>query len=200
MTPRGNSSPSQSAPLSKEKAGPFSPALTETHQTIFPARRLSVGSIGSNGGWWQGACALAHDERIGIGKRIAVVLANRAKFSRDTSASPQKLDAMTCSAFWTNAFRRFLAQADRLNAFDPLFRGAVFLFCFHRHFSSLALGVKWFAEGGMESIDGNQGGVSFKRRARSSGNVNSGCAPWLPLDEKQKQALCQVPAVGILSW
>ena len=59
------------------------------------------------------------------------MLAYRTEFTGHASAGPQNLNAMTCSALWTNAFRLFLAQADGLNAFNPLFSVAVSFCCFH---------------------------------------------------------------------
>ena len=55
---------------------------------------------------------MADNEGIGFVERIGLMLAHLAKFSRHTTAGPQKLDTMTHTALGTNTFGRFLAQAD----------------------------------------------------------------------------------------
>jgi hypothetical protein len=69
------------------------------------------------------------------------MLADRAEFAGDSSAGPQKFHAVACTAFGTNAFRRFFAEANGLNALNPLFGFAASLFCLHCQFSTLKFGV-----------------------------------------------------------
>jgi hypothetical protein len=59
------------------------------------------------------------------------MLANWAKFAGHSSAGPQKLNSVTRSAFWTKAFRRFLLQANGLNALNSLLCFVDYRFCFH---------------------------------------------------------------------
>ena len=54
-----------------------------------------------------------------------------AEFAGHPPASPQHLGTVMRSAIWTNAFSRFFAQADSLNAFNLLFGVVVSFFCFH---------------------------------------------------------------------
>ena len=70
------------------------------------------------------------------------MLANGTEFAWHTSAGPEKLYAMMGSALWTYAFRLFLAQTNRLNAFDLLFGVAVSLSCFHGRSPTLRVGFK----------------------------------------------------------
>ena len=90
---------------------------------------------------------------VGIVNGIGVMLAYRAEFAGHTSAGPQQLNTVTRSAFGTKAFRRFLAEADGLNAFNPLFGVAVSLFCFHCDFSILELGMKEDAVSALAAIE-----------------------------------------------
>ena len=70
------------------------------------------------------------------------MLANRAEFARHTPTGPQEFDTVVGSAFGANTFRRFLAQADRLNAFYPFVGIAGPLLCFHGCFSILGFGLE----------------------------------------------------------
>ena len=81
------------------------------------------------------------------------MLAYRAEFAGHTSAGPQQLNTVTRPAFGTKAFRRFLAETDGLNAFNPLFGVAVSLFCFHCDFSILELGMKEDAVSALAAIE-----------------------------------------------
>ena len=69
------------------------------------------------------------------------MLAYRAELAGHASAGPQKLHAVACTAFGTDAFRRFFAETKGLDTFNPLFGVAVSLFCLHCHFSTLKFGV-----------------------------------------------------------
>ena len=64
------------------------------------------------------------------------MFADRTGLSGHPPASPQKLHTVACTAFGTNAFGRFFAQANGLDTFNSLFGIAATLFCFHSHFST----------------------------------------------------------------
>jgi len=78
---------------------------------------------------------------VGIIDRIGIMFADRAEFTRDSPAGPQKFHAVARTAFGTDAFRRFFAEANGLNALDSLFGFAVSLFCLHCQISTLKFGV-----------------------------------------------------------
>ena len=69
------------------------------------------------------------------------MLANRAELTGDPPAGPQELHAVACTAFGTDAFRRFFAETNGLDTLDSLFGITVSLFCLHCHFSTLKFGV-----------------------------------------------------------
>ena len=58
--------------------------------------------------------------RIGVIDRIGVMLTDRTEFPWHAAAGPEQFDTMTGTTFGANAFRRFLAEADGLNAFNSL--------------------------------------------------------------------------------
>lgn len=70
------------------------------------------------------------------------MLADWAEFSGHPSAGPQKLHAVACTAFGTNAFRRLFAETNGLDTLNSLFGVAASLFCLHCHFSTLKFGVR----------------------------------------------------------
>ena len=78
---------------------------------------------------------------ISIVDGIGVMLAYRAELAGHPSAGPQKLHAVTCTAFGADAFRRFFTKTHGLDTLNSHFGITVSLFCLHCHFSTLKFGV-----------------------------------------------------------
>ena len=68
------------------------------------------------------------------------MLANGTKFAGNAPPGPQQLDPVAGTAFRTNAFGGFFAEAKRLNAFDSHFGVEISIFCFHWYLSIKELG------------------------------------------------------------
>lgn len=123
-----------SVPVSTLEGGTESiPPLSIIYQTFWLACCPSIGYFRSNGVGLEGSGNVAHDEGVGLVKGLGVMFACWAEFSRHPPAGPQHLGTVMRSAIGTNAFGRFLAQADSLNAFNLLLGVAVSFFCFHCH-------------------------------------------------------------------
>lgn len=145
-----------------QKARPHSPASIENLPSLLPSLPPVHRFFRSNRVGLHGSRDVAHDEGIGLGKGLGVMFACRAEFSGHPPAGPQHLGTVMGSAFWTNTFSRFFAQADSLNVFNFLFGAAVSFFCFHCQSPcwSWDLGV-----------------VSFKRRSGLSGSMRFRSTP-----------------------
>ena len=69
--------------------------------------------------------------RIGVIDRIGVMLTDRTEFPWHAAAGPEQFDTMTGTTFGANAFRRFFAQTDVLNTFDPFLGVGASFGCLH---------------------------------------------------------------------